>query len=54
MESRKIMWLLLSLGGFLGGYIPLLWGDSYFSFSSIIFSSLGAILGIWIAFKITR
>lgn len=54
MESKKIIWLLMSVGGFLGGYIPLLWGAAYFSFSSIIFSALGAILGIWVAFKLTR
>lgn len=54
MESKKIMWILMSLGGFLGGYIPLLWGSAGFTFSTILFNALGAILGIWVAFKITR
>jgi len=53
MESKKIVWLLMSVGSIAGGYIPLLWGSAYFSFSSIIFSALGAILGIWVAFRMT-
>jgi len=54
MESRKIIWLFMSVGGILGGYIPLLWGANYFSFASIIFNALGAIFGIWVAFRLTR
>jgi uncharacterized membrane protein YeaQ/YmgE (transglycosylase-associated protein family) len=41
------------VGGVLGGYVPVIWGAGYFSFSSIIFSAVGAFLGIWIAFRIT-
>jgi len=52
--EKKITWFLMILGGWLGGYVPLLWGSNYFSFSSIIFSALGAILGIWIAFRLTH
>jgi uncharacterized membrane protein YeaQ/YmgE (transglycosylase-associated protein family) len=44
----------MAVGGAIGGYVPLLWGENYFSFASIIFNALGAILGIWIAFKLTR
>ncbi len=42
------------VGSFIGGYIPSLWGASAFSFQSILFSSIGAIFGIYIAFKYTR
>jgi uncharacterized membrane protein YeaQ/YmgE (transglycosylase-associated protein family) len=42
------------IGGMIGGYVPALWGAEYFSFSSIIFNALGAILGIWIGFKLTH
>lgn len=54
MNSKRLTWLLAGIGGWLGGYIPLLWGAGYFSFASIIFSTLGALLGIWLAFKITQ
>jgi uncharacterized membrane protein YeaQ/YmgE (transglycosylase-associated protein family) len=54
MESKRTITLLMLLGGFLGGYIPTLWGASTFSFSSILFNALGAIVGIWIGYKLTR
>lgn len=42
------------LGGAIGGYIPDLWGASMFSFSGILCSSIGSLLGLYIAFKYTR
>jgi len=54
MESKKIIWMFAGLGGFLGGYAPLLWGANYFSFASIIFNGVGALLGIYIGFKLTH
>lgn len=52
--ERKIIWLFMVVGGVVGGYVPQLWGVPYFSFSSIIFNAIGAILGIWIGFKISQ
>lgn len=41
-----------AVGGTIGGAVPALWGGSILlSFSSVIFSALGAIAGIYIAFK---
>jgi hypothetical protein len=54
MDSKKIIWLLMFVGGTAGSYLPLLWGSSQFSFASIFGSALGGILGIWIGFKITN
>jgi uncharacterized membrane protein YeaQ/YmgE (transglycosylase-associated protein family) len=42
------------VGSFVGGFVPLLWGAGEFSFSSIIFSAIGGIVGIWAGFKISR
>jgi hypothetical protein len=39
-------------GSYAGSCVPLLWGDSIFSFISIIFSTLGGFLGIWAGYKI--
>ena len=36
-----------------GGYIPVLWGASAFSLSSILFSVLGGIAGIWIGVRLS-
>jgi hypothetical protein len=54
MEPRKLIWLLMFVGGTVGGYIPMLWGAGVFSFSSIILSAIGGIMGIYIGFKISR
>ncbi len=54
MESKRLIYLLMFVGGVVGGYVPLLWGANYFSFSSILFNALGAMLGIWIGFKISQ
>ncbi len=42
------------VGGFVGGYIPVLWGAPGISFSSIIGNAIGALVGIWIGYKLTR
>lgn len=42
----------MTIGGTLGAYVPLLWGDSAFSVTSVILSGIGGILGIWLGFKL--
>ena len=42
------------IGGYVGGFIPTLWGAGYFSASSIILSMIGGFAGIYIGFKISR
>jgi predicted MFS family arabinose efflux permease len=54
MESKRLIYLGILLGGAAGGYLPTLWGAEYFSFQTIIGNAVGAILGIWIAFKLTH
>jgi hypothetical protein len=54
MESKKIIWLGMGVGGFLGSFVPVLWGGSEFSFASIIFSAIGGFAGIWLGFKMSQ
>lgn len=54
MESKRMVWLMAALGGWLGGYVPLLWGAGGFTMSTVICNGLGALAGIWIGFKLTR
>jgi hypothetical protein len=54
MESKRVIYIGMGIGGAIGGYIPALWGDSYFSFWSVLFNAIGAVIGIYIAFKLTR
>lgn len=52
MDFKKMVWVGVFVGSTIGSYIPKLWGESLFSLSSIIFSALGAFLGIYIAYKL--
>jgi hypothetical protein len=54
MEYKTLVWMGIVIGGFLGGLIPSLWGAGALSVSGIVFSSLGALAGIWITFKLTH
>jgi uncharacterized membrane protein YeaQ/YmgE (transglycosylase-associated protein family) len=55
MNSKSIIWIFMTIGSMIGSYIPSLWGDdSFLSFSGIFFSSVGAIVGIWFGFNISR
>lgn len=48
---RSLIWLGVLIGSTIGGYIPSLWGADFFSFSGLLGSAVGGILGIWIAHK---
>ena len=52
--SRSVTWMGMLVGSTLGGLIPELWGADLFSFSSVLFTALGGIAGIWLAFTISR
>lgn len=54
MESRRLIYLGMFIGGLIGGYIPSLWGAGGFSFTSILGNAIGAMVGIWLMFKLTR
>jgi len=38
----------MTVGWAVGGYLPGLWGGDLLSFSSLILSGVGGILGIWL------
>jgi len=54
MKPKTATYIGVLVGSTIGSYIPLLWGAGVFSFSSIILGAVGAIAGIWIAFKLTH
>jgi len=54
MSTKKIIWIFMFAGGIIGGYIPTLWGASSFSMSTLLFNAIGAIVGVWLGFKISR
>jgi hypothetical protein len=54
MDNKKIIWVGMIIGSYLGSLVPNLWGAGFLSMSSLFLSALGGIEGIWIAFKLTR
>ncbi|MFA6285590.1 MAG: hypothetical protein WC643_03645 [Parcubacteria group bacterium] len=40
------------IGSLAGGYVPILWGGSVFSLSSIFLSGAGGLVGIWFGLKV--
>lgn len=54
MNSKTLVWIGMFVGSTIGSFIPTLWGAGMFSFSSIFFSSIGAIVGIYFGFKLSN
>ena len=54
MSTKTNVYIGTIIGSILGGLIPTLWGAGEFTFSSILFSGIGAIAGIVIAFKLSN
>lgn len=53
--DKRVIWLGMFVGSILGGYIPALWGDdSFLSLTSVFTSAIGAFLGVYLGFKLTR
>jgi hypothetical protein len=52
MSKKKLVWIGLTVGSLAGGYLPVLWGGDLFSFTAIVLSAVGGILGIWAGFKL--
>ncbi len=54
METKKFIWIGVTVGSFIGGVIPSLWGSNPFSFTSWLLGAIGAIVGIWLGYQISR
>jgi hypothetical protein len=53
VNSKSLIWIFLAIGSTIGGAIPILWGDSFFSIWSVILTAVGGILGIYIGYKLS-
>jgi uncharacterized membrane protein YeaQ/YmgE (transglycosylase-associated protein family) len=51
MSTKSFIWIGMFVGSTIGGFIPMMWGADMFSFSSVIFNAIGAIVGIYLGFK---
>lgn len=54
MGAKTLIFIFMFIGSIVGGYIPVLWGEDFLSFSSIITSAVGSLIGIYIGFKLSN
>ncbi|HEX8974598.1 MAG TPA: hypothetical protein VF817_03880 [Patescibacteria group bacterium] len=52
MIPKWFVWFCVIIGSTAGAYLPMLWGSDVLSVSSVIFSGIGGLLGIWVAVKV--
>ena len=53
MSRKTKIIIMMMIGSFAGGYVATFLGAEGISFSSLLGSTVGGILGIWIAFKVS-
>lgn len=51
MSRKTFYYIAAFVGSIVGGWIPTLWGADWFSISSLVFSTLFALLGIYLVYK---
>ena len=51
---KKTYYIAAFIGSIIGAYIPKLWGTSSISFSSVLLSGIGGLVGILIAWRLLR
>lgn len=54
MNSKTLIWIGMAVGSTVGGMIPNLWGAGFLSFSAILLSAIGALIGIFAGFRISQ
>ena len=51
--GRSVIGICMGFGMFVGGYVPVaLWHAGDFSLSSLVFSALGGIAGVWLGVRL--
>jgi uncharacterized membrane protein YeaQ/YmgE (transglycosylase-associated protein family) len=52
--NKFIIGIAMFVGSTIGSYIPALWGGSVLSFTSIVFSVIGGLVGIWLGYRVSK
>jgi uncharacterized membrane protein YeaQ/YmgE (transglycosylase-associated protein family) len=50
MQAR--IWIGILIGSTVGSFIPELWGADLLSYSSVLFSGVGAFVGLLVSYKL--
>jgi hypothetical protein len=53
-RMRPAIWIWIFVGSTIGGLIPALWGGDMLSYSGVLLSGVGAIVGLWLASRASR
>jgi predicted MFS family arabinose efflux permease len=51
MSNKSLIYISMTVGSFIGGYIPSIWGADTFSLWGVFMTALGGFLGIYIGYK---
>ncbi len=54
MSAKALVMFGMIIGSIIGGFIPSIFGVGIFSYWSAITSAIGALLGIWLGYKISN
>lgn len=54
MPSKAAIWIGLTIGSWVGAYIPTFFGADMLSGWSIVFSALGAFAGMYVGYKLSE
>lgn len=54
MSRKTLIYVSMIVGTTAGGYLPLLWGDTMFSMTSVLLTAVGGFLGIYVGFKLSQ
>lgn len=53
MSPKTAIFIGMLLGSFIGGWIPSFFGADLFSYAGIIGSGIGALVGVYLGYKLT-
>jgi len=54
MNAKSLIWIGVLVGSTLGSMVPLIWGAGMLSISSIFWSTIGGLAGIYLGFKLSQ
>ena len=52
MTLKRLCYIGAFVGSSIGGYVPVLWGGSLLSFTSVTLGLVGGLAGIWVGYRI--
>lgn len=54
MPSKFLIYLFLTIGSVAGSFVPMIFGAGILSYWSALGSGIGALIGIYLAFKVAK